>query len=79
MHRTIEGVYRDGKVELREAAPPDAETARVLVTFLNPVDLKAIDLALRGIDPKHASELRARLSTFAEDWDRPDMDGYDAL
>jgi len=31
--KTVEGIYRDGKVELLET-PGDLEDARVLVTFL---------------------------------------------
>ena len=31
-----------------------------------------------GIDEAQAADLRARLRTFEEDWNRPDMDGYDA-
>jgi hypothetical protein len=30
----------------------------------------------RGIDESQASDLRRRLSTFAEDWDRPEMAAY---
>ncbi len=30
----------------------------------------------RGIDEAHAAELRARLATFVEDWDSPEMDVY---
>jgi hypothetical protein len=39
--KSIEGVYRDGKVELCET-PPDVEDARVIVTFLaeDSVDLQ---------------------------------------
>lgn len=33
MLTTVEGVFRDGRVELREA-PPGVEEARVIVTFL---------------------------------------------
>jgi hypothetical protein len=36
-----------------------------------------IDLNARGIDKSQAAELRARLKTFAEDWDRPEADIYD--
>ena len=36
-----------------------------------------IDLDARGIDETHAADLRARLKTFAEDWDRPEADIYD--
>ena len=36
-----------------------------------------IDLRARGIGEDHAAELRARLKTFAEDWDRPEAAIYD--
>ncbi len=39
----------------------------------------AVDLAGRGIDESDAANLRARLATFAEDWERPEMGAYDAL
>ena len=38
-----------------------------------------VDLASRGIGIEQAGELRSRLTTFAEDWNRPDMDAYDEL
>lgn len=75
MLKTVEGIYRDGKVELLET-PEDVEEARVIVTFLPDV---SVDLAERGIDEAQATDLRARLQTFAEDWDRPEMGAYDAL
>jgi hypothetical protein len=74
MLRTIEGVYRNGKVELAEVPSDVHEEMRVLVTFLEP---QSIDLRARGIDEAHAAELRARLATFAEDWDSPEMAIYD--
>jgi hypothetical protein len=36
-----------------------------------------VDLPMRGIDQTHAAQLRARLKTFAEDWERPEADIYD--
>lgn len=36
-----------------------------------------VDLASRGIDPAQAADLRTRLQTFAEDWERTEMDAYD--
>jgi hypothetical protein len=78
MFRTIEGVYRNGKVELTEAPKDVCDETRVLVTFLEP---QSIDLWARGIDEAHAAELRTRLATFAEDWGNPEMaiyDDYDA-
>ena len=71
---TVEGIFRNGKVELLEPPPPAAE-GRVVVTFLS--EPRAIDLASRGIDERQAADLRARLATVAEDWDRPEMSIYD--
>lgn len=76
MLKSIEGVFRNGKVELIEP-PPGAADAKVLVTFLP--TRTAIDLDERGIDEAQAASLRARLRTFAADWDRPEMDVYDGL
>jgi hypothetical protein len=75
MLKSIEGIYRDGKIELLEPAPPEMGEARVVVTFLptKPTNL----LADRGITPAQAADLRARLGTFVEDWDDPAMDIYD--
>ena len=36
-----------------------------------------IDLRERGIDEAQAAEMRARLASFAEDWESPEMDIYD--
>jgi len=76
MVRSVEGIFRDGKIELLEAAPTTGET-RVIVTFL-PTN-SAVDLASRQIGPEQAESLRARLKAFEADWQRPDMDAYDAL
>ena len=73
--KTVEGIYRDGKVELLET-PDDVDEARVIVTFLSE---GRVDLAGRGIEEAQASSLSARLSSFADDWERPEMGAYDAL
>jgi hypothetical protein len=76
MLTTVEGMYRDGKVELLQPVtnlPP----TRVLVTFL-PVD-GPIDLHARGMDQEQAAELRWGFGAAAEDWDRPEMDVYNDL
>jgi glutamate formiminotransferase len=73
--KSFEGVYRNGKIELLET-PTDVDEARVIVTF---VSEGAINLRERGIDEIAAANLRSRLDTFAEDWDRPEMGAYDAL
>jgi len=36
-----------------------------------------IDLQARGINEIQAADLRARLKTFTEDWNRPEADVYD--
>jgi len=77
MLKTVEGVYREGKIELLEPVPEGA-TGRVIVTFVSSPGT-IIDLAERGINPEQATDLRRRLATFAEDWQRPEMDAYDAL
>jgi len=38
-----------------------------------------VELVDRGIDVAQAEDLRFRLSAFAEDWDRPEMDVYDQM
>lgn len=75
MLKSVEGVYRDGRVELLET-PDGIDHARVIVTFL---PAGKVDLRDRGIDESQAADLRARLQTFAEDWESPEMEVYDAL
>jgi hypothetical protein len=75
MLTSVEGIFQDGKIEFKEPLP-EGMSGRVIVTFL-PSAPQRIDLASRGINKEMAAELRARLSTFAEDWDRPEMDVYD--
>jgi len=74
MFRSVPGFYRDGKVELTEPIPNDVE-GRVIVTFLS----SSIDLRERDVDEEQAADLRRRLSAFADDWNHPEMDVYDAL
>lgn len=76
MFKSIEGIYKDGKIELLEY-PSDVEEGKVIITFVSSGNV--IDLHERGIDTAHAADLRARLKAFAEDWERPEMDAYDDL
>ena len=71
---SFEGVYRNGKIEMIEMPASINEEMRVIVTFLEP---HYIDLQAYGIDKRQAADLRARLGTFAEDWDSSEMDIYD--
>lgn len=74
--QTIEGTYENGAVKLT-GEPPAIGPAKVLVTFLSAGG--AVDLEARGIGPAQAAGLRARLDAGSEDWNRPEMDAYDAL
>lgn len=74
MLTTIQGVYRRGRIELAEVPQNVREETPVIVTFLSPA---LIDLRARGIDEAQAADLRARLATFVEDWDSPEMNIYD--
>ena len=76
MVKSVEGIYRDGKVELLEPLE-EAEGSRVIVTRVQ--QSSSVDLRERGIDAAQAGDLRRRLATFSEDWDRPDMAAYDEL
>jgi hypothetical protein len=74
MLTTVQGVYRGGRIELAEMPADVYEETPVIVTFLTS---GYVDLRARGIDETQASDLRARLTTFAEDWNSPEMDVYD--
>ena len=74
MSTTIEGIYRDGKVELSETPSDMCEGMSVIVTFPSS---NVIDLQERGIDEAQAADIRARLASFAEDWENPEMNVYD--
>ena len=77
MVKSVQGIYRNGKVELVEPLT-EAEGSRVIVTWIHPTT-EPIDLRERGIDTGQAADLRHRLAAFAEDWDRPEMAVYDDL
>jgi len=72
MSRTIDGIYRNGKIELAEIPAGVDDETPVVVTFPE----NTYDLRQRGIDEAQAADLRSRLRTFAEDWDSPEMDIY---
>ena len=76
MVKSVEGVYRNGRVELMEPIA-EAEGSRVIVTWFQLAG--SVDLRERGINETPAADLRRRLATFAVDWDRPEMNAYDEL
>ena len=71
---SVEGVYRNGRVELTESPSNVPEGTCVIVTFVGTND---VDLASQGIDREQAEVLRSSLTTFSDDWDSPEMSIYD--
>ncbi len=47
------------------------------ISQANFLEIVAIELKTRGINEEQAADLRARLVTFAQDWDSPEMSIYD--
>ena len=43
------------------------------------IKIKVDDVRERGIGKSPAADLRRRLATFTEDWDRPEMAAYDVM
>jgi hypothetical protein len=76
MVKSVEGICRNGKVELVEPLT-EAEGCRVIVTWVHPAE--PVNLSERGISEDQAADLRRRLSAFIEDWNRPEMAAYDEL
>jgi hypothetical protein len=74
MMSSVEGVYRDGKVELAERPDELREGTRVIVTFLQN---GSIDLQALGWSSQQAAEVRNQLASFSEEWDSPEMSAYD--
>jgi hypothetical protein len=74
MLTSIEGVYRNGRVELIEDPSDVPEGTEVIVTFVKSND---INLEAQGIDKEQAQSLRASLATFSDDWNSPEMSIYD--
>lgn len=74
MLKTIEGIYRDSRIELSELPGNVPADTRVIVTFLETRDF---DLRERGISEVQAAELRTQLGAFAEKWDSLEMSCYD--
>jgi len=50
---------------------------RELVENETAMNHRTIDLRSRGISKEQASDLRAQLKAFAEDWERPEAAIYD--
>ena len=68
---TVEGIYKNGKVELLETVPSPKQ-AKVLITFLENND---ITLQSLGVEETEAAELKNKFATF-EDWNDPALNIY---
>ena len=87
MLKAIQGIYRNGQIELAEkpelvlsAVEGNVQNdTPVIVTFLTPTVYLRDYVRKRRfrIDQEQAAELRERLTTFVEDWNNPEMDVYD--
>ena len=75
MLNSVEGIYQNGKIELLET-PDLVERTKVIENFLP--NNTSFDLSSRGINLQQAANLCSRLQSFVQDWERPDMDAYDA-
>ena len=75
MLKTVEGIYREGKIELLET-PNDMRESRVIVTFLPTVHVHGPTPPLTEAE---AVELRSKLAAWEEDWNAPGMEAYDEL
>ena len=73
MLRTLEGIYRNGYIELIEPTYSVGEETRVLVTLLQK---QYVSLEERGISRETAAILRERLMPYPDEWDSPEMDLY---
>lgn len=74
MLTNMQGVYRKGRVVLRNNPTNIPDNTPVVVTFL---ESGALDLRARGITRQLAQTLRAQLAAFAEEWESPEMSAYD--
>ena len=73
MIQSVEGVFRNGRVELLEV-PENVSESRVIVTFLP----DAIGPAgSPDFTPDEIADLRGKLVAWEEDWNAPGMEAYD--
>lgn len=75
MLKSIEGVFRNGQVELLEQ-PPELKESRVIVTFLPDGSAAGQPPAFT---PEELADLRGRFEAWEDDWNAPGMEAYDEL
>ncbi|WP_107668684.1 hypothetical protein [Cyanothece sp. BG0011] len=74
MLNSVTGTYINGEIKLNEYPPNIKEGTAVIVTFVSDDD---INLSSQGISEEDAQKLRNHLTTFADDWNSPEMSIYD--
>ena len=75
MLTTVQGIYRDGKIELLET-PPALKEARVIVTFLPAGTAQPVP---PPFSPEEIADLRGKFAAWEDDWNAPGMEAYDNL
>jgi hypothetical protein len=73
MIQSVEGVFRNGKVELLEE-PANIDEARVIVTFLPDTFGPA---GGPSFTCEEIADLRGKLAAWEHDWNAPGMEAYD--
>ena len=77
-YRVETTVSQDGVLTLENLPLQAGETIEVIILVQPEMhERPSIILESRGIDEAQAADLRGRLSTFAEEWESPEMDLYD--
>ncbi len=73
----VEAYLREKAAREGQAAEDAAQTLIAEAMERDAVGRRSVLLADHGITSTQASELRARFASFAEEWERPEMDVYD--
>ena len=76
LNKLRELAQRDEKTRTRDASAQEQAAAMDRMEE-EAVAYRTVDLRSRGIGEAQAADLRARLKTFAEDWERPEAAIYD--
>lgn len=76
INKLCELAPQDEGIRARDAAAQEQAAALGRMEEQS-VAYHTVDLRARGISETQAADLRARLNTFAEDWERPEAAIYD--
>ncbi len=73
----MEAYLRERAARKGQAAEDAAQTLIVEAMERDAAGRRGVLLAEYGITSTQVSELRTKFASFAEEWERPEMDGYD--